>query len=130
MVTRDVAARHRERETALLTRYIRLLEAQREAITRRDIDHIDRIIVTETEILASLEALNRVSLPGLGVGERPVSVQALYDAARVLHRENRTLLSRLKDETGQQIADLNIPPHRRTVFSGEQTGGGLVDIHY
>ncbi|MDA3949757.1 MAG: hypothetical protein PF508_11100 [Spirochaeta sp.] len=130
MAVRDVTGRHRERETALLTRYIRLLEAQREAITRRDIDYIDRIIIAETEILSALDALNRVALPGLGDRERPVAVQALYDAAGVLHHENRNLLSQLKDETGRQIADLRLPPQRRSVFSGEHTGGGLVDIHF
>lgn len=129
MTVQDVIGRHRERETALLTRYIRLMEAQREAITQRDINYIDRTVTAETEIVAGLEVLNRVSLPGPGASERPVAVQALYDAARVLHRENRNLLSALRDETGRRIADLKLPPQRRSVFSTERNGGGLVDVH-
>lgn len=118
--------RRTQRADDLLERYIRILEAQHEAIYQRDVDHLDYTVRLERRILEDLEALARVRLPGLPQGVVDSETRPRWERARSLQRTNRELLAERSAELARQINALKIPPQRRSVYTAAR-GGTMID---
>lgn len=118
--------RRTQRADDLLERYIRILEAQHEAIYQRDVDHLDYTVRLERRVLEDLEALARVQLPGLPQGVVDSETRPRWERARSLQRTNRELLAERSAELARQINALKIPPQRRSVYTAAR-GGTMID---
>lgn len=126
-VPRQLIERHVAARSALMERYLELLDRQQDAIRARSLEQLALTIDREQELLASVEARQRTIRALDPAAADEATFVRLQAEARSRQRHNRELLAAVMDETRTRMDGVHLPRRARSVYR-LRDAGGMIDL--
>ena len=118
----------RARERDALRTYAVVLDRQYKALEEHDIDAFEHCLRFADELVAELEAINRVNLPGMSPSERPDENQALLSSVQKKHERNLQRCAAGCNRLRERLESVSLPRKPRSIYRSSRDGGGIVDV--
>lgn len=118
---RDLLARQRRQIGA----YRKLLQLQRAALERHDLNAMDEYLAREQELMHDISVRDRLipsDLPGWE------ELQEEYAAARREHDANRHVLESQLEDVAARIQQIRLPRRAREVYGRDDASGAMLDV--